>query len=138
MENVFLIGRIVFAVMFVGSGVGHLMKTEESAAYAKSKGLANATLMVQISGAAFLAGGLGIALGIFTDLAFLLTGVLVMIIAVMFHPFWKMEGEEQAAEMPNFMKNLTIFGACLMGFAFYATEGTDFQQVIGPIFEFDW
>jgi len=139
MENVFLIGRIVFAIMFLGSGMGHLMKTEDSAAYAESKGLSNSTLMVQISGVAFLAGGIGIALGIFTDLAFLLTGVLVMIIAVMLHPFWSMEGEEQAAEMPNFMKNLTIFGGCLMGFAFYAGLGfDDAKQLVGPIFEFDW
>ncbi len=137
MENVFLIGRIVFSLMFIGSGIGHLTQTEGSTAYAESKGIANAQTMVQVSGVTFLAGGVAIALGIFTDLAFLLIGVQVMIIAFMTHAFWKLEGEAQQAEMPHFMKGLTIFGACLMGFAFYAV-GIEDNQLVGPLFEFDW
>lgn len=99
--------------------------------------------MGQISGVCFGLGGIAIALGIFTDLAFLVTGVLVMIAAFTIHPFWKMEGEAQMMQMPNFMKNFTIFGACLMGFAFYSTFGSyeglaDGYQVVGSLFEFDF
>jgi putative oxidoreductase len=137
MENVFLLGRIIFSVMFIGSGIGHLMDSEGSTQFAESKGVANASTMVQLSGVTFLAGGIAILLGIFTDLAFLLVGLQVLIIGFIINPFWKLEGADQQAEMPHFMKNLTIFGACLMGFAFYAI-GVEDKQLIGPLFEFDW
>ncbi|GJM38250.1 MAG: membrane protein [Acidimicrobiales bacterium] len=143
MEIVLLLGRIVFSVIFIGSGIGQLADEESTTATAEGAGLPNAKLMGQISGVFFGLGGIAIALGIFTDLAFLLTGVLVMIAAFTIHPFWKMEGEAQMMQMPNFMKNLTIFGACLMGFAFYSTFGSyegvaDGYQIVGSLFEFDF
>lgn len=137
MEDVFLVGRIVFAILFVGSGVGHLVDTAGSTRFAESKGVANARTMVQVSGATFLVGGLGVVLGVFTDLAFLLLGVQVMIIAFVIHPFWTLDGDEQQEQMSHFMKNLSLFGACLMGFALFAT-GDDARQLVGPLFEFDW
>lgn len=137
METVFLIGRIVFSLIFLGSGIGQFADQEGSTQYAESKGVSNPTLMVQITSVCFLLGGAAIALGIFTDLAFLLTGVLVMVLAFTAHAFWTLEGEAQQAEMSHFMKNLTIFGACLMGFAFYAI-GVEDNQLVGPLFDFDW
>ncbi|MEM7140802.1 MAG: DoxX family protein [Actinomycetota bacterium] len=142
MEIVFLIGRIIFSIMFIGSGIGHLADEKSTTATAEASGLPNPKLMGQISGVCFGLGGIAIALGIFTDLAFLLTGILVMIIAFTMHAFWNLEGEEQMMQMPQFMKNLTIFGACLMGFAFSASWGNtplaDGFQVVGPLFDFDW
>lgn len=143
MEIVLLLGRIVFSIMFIGSGVGHLADESSTTGAAESSGLPNPKLMGQISGVCFLLGGAAIALGIWTDLAFLLIGVLVMIIAFTMHAFWTMEGEEQMMQMPQFMKNLTIFGACLMGFAYYSTFGSyegfaDGYQVVGSLFEFDF
>ncbi|MEQ8840586.1 MAG: DoxX family protein [Acidimicrobiales bacterium] len=140
MENVFLIGRIVFSMLFIGSGIGHLTDTEGSAQYAQSKGIGNARAMVQLSGVTFLLGGSAIALGVFTDLAFLLIGLQVLILAFVMHPFWKLDGAEQQAEMPHFMKNLSLFGACLMGFAFFSSLGAvdDAKQLVGPLFDVDW
>jgi putative oxidoreductase len=75
-----MIGRIIFAMMFVGSGVGHLMDSDGSTRYAEGKGIGNANSIVQISGAALLAGGVGTMLGILIDLVFAGVGVLVLII----------------------------------------------------------
>lgn len=143
MEIVLLLGRIIFSIMFIGSGVGHLADEARTTATAEASGVPNPKLMGQMSGVTFLLGGIAIALGIFTDLAFLLIGVQVMIIAFTMHAFWNLEGEAQMMQMPQFMKNLTIFGACLMGFAYYSTFGSyegfaDGYQVVGSLFEFDF
>ena len=124
-DTVLLIGRIIFSVMFIGSGVGHLMDTEGSTAYAESKGLgSNSKLLVQLSGVFLAAGGVAVLLGIWADLAFLLLAVLVLIMGFTMHAFWK-ETDEQASqtEMALFMKNLTIAGGALMASAIYGAGG---------------
>ena len=132
-EAVLLIGRIMFSIMFIGSGIGHLMDTEGSTAYAEGKGLANAQLMVQISGACLAAGGVATLLGIWVDLALLLIAVLVLIIGFMLHAFWKETDQmAQQNEMSMFMKNLTIAGGALMGSAIYGSGYTG-NQLIDPV-----
>lgn len=132
-ESVLLIGRIIFSVMFIGSGVGHLMDAEGSTAYAEGKGLANASTMVQISGVCLAAGGVATLLGIWVDLALLLLAVLVLVIGFLMHAFWK-ETDEMAKqmEMSMFMKNLTIAGGALMGSAIYGAGFTN-GQLIDPV-----
>ncbi len=133
MDNWLLIGRIIFSLMFIASGLGHWMDQEGSTGYAQGRGIANAPLMVQVSGTALLAGGVGILLGIWTDLAFLGIAVLVMVIAFMAHAFWKeQDAGTKQMEMSHFMKNLTMAGGALMGFAIYGS-GYDLKQLVGPI-----
>ena len=134
-DTLLMIGRIIFSMMFVGSGIGHLMDSEGTAQYVESKGLGNAKLLAQGSGVALLAGGLGLLLGIWTDLAFAGIGILVLIMAFVMHPFWGLEGEVQQMEMSGFMKNLTIAGACLMGFTVHAYGGYNARQIVGPLLE---
>jgi uncharacterized membrane protein YphA (DoxX/SURF4 family) len=131
MDAIVLIGRIVFSLIFFGSGVGHLMQTSATAEVAVGRGLPAARLLVQISGIAMLLGGIGVAFGIWTDLALLGIGLLVLIMGVAIHQFWSDEGERQQVEMAHFMKNLTIAGASLALFGFFA-YGYDALQVVGP------
>jgi uncharacterized membrane protein YphA (DoxX/SURF4 family) len=115
-DEVFLLGRILFAMILIGSGIGgHLMDTESSTQYAISKKLPNARIMVQVSGVALALGGAAIILGVWLDLAGLLAAILVLIIAFMMHRFWE-ETEPQAkqVEMSMFMKNLSIAGGGLI------------------------
>jgi uncharacterized membrane protein YphA (DoxX/SURF4 family) len=115
-DEVFLLGRILFAMIFVGSGIaGHLMDTEGSTQYATLKKLPNPKIMVQISGVALALGGAAIILGVWLDLAGLLAAALVLIIAFMMHRFWE-ETDPQAkqTEMAMFMKNLSIAGGGLI------------------------
>lgn len=131
MEAIIMIGRIVFSLMFIASGVGHLTQTADSAGYAESKGLSNPTLMVQISGVAWLLGGLAVITGFWIDLALLGLAALLLITGVMMHAFWKVEGQEQQTEMAMFMKNLTLAGACIVMFGFFA-YGWDATTIVGP------
>lgn len=115
-----LMGRILFAMIFIASGMNHLMKLDDMSAYAASKGVPAAKAATALSGIMMLAGGVMILLGWHR---FIGAGLLVMFLiptAFMMHPFWK-ESDPQASmnEMSHFMKTLALAGAALM-IAFYA------------------
>ena len=115
MDIVQLIGRILFALIFVGSGIGHLTTADASAGYAESKGVPSAKNMVLLSGVAILAGGIGIILGIWMDLAAYGMAAYAIIAAVMMHKFWTETDEQtQQVEMAMFMKNLSIAGGAVV------------------------
>jgi uncharacterized membrane protein YphA (DoxX/SURF4 family) len=114
-DELFLLGRILFSLVFIGSGVGHLTQTAGSAQYAEYKKVPNATLMVQISGVALLLGGLAIILGIWMDLAALGIAVLVLAMAFLMHRFWEeTDPQTKQTEMAAFMKNVSIAGGALI------------------------
>lgn len=114
-DEVLLLGRVLFSLVFIGSGIGHLTQTEGSAQYATYKKVPNATLMVQLSGACMLLGGAAIILGIWMDLAGFLLAVLVLIMGFMMHKFWEeTDPQTKQVEMAMFMKNVSIAGAGLI------------------------
>jgi putative oxidoreductase len=114
-DAVFLIGRILFSLVFVGSGIGHLTQTAGSAQYATHKKVPNATLMVQLSGVLMLAGGLAVIFGVLGDLAALGLAVLCLIMAFMMHRFWEeTDPQTKQGEMASFMKNISMAGAGLI------------------------
>ena len=118
-DELFLLGRVLFSLVFIGSGVGHLTQTEGSAQYASYKKIPNATLMVQISGAAMLLGGAAVILGIWMDLAAFLLAVLALIMGFMMHKFWEeTDPQTKQVEMAMFMKNVSIAGGGLIIAAF--------------------
>ena len=111
----FLLGRILFSLVLLGSGVGHLTQTEGSAQYAAYKGIPNAKLMVQISGVCMLLGGLAIIFGALMDLAAVLVAILVVIMGVKMHAFWtETDPQAKQTEMAHFMKNLSMAGGALV------------------------
>ena len=114
-DEVFLLGRILFALVFIGSGIGHLTQTEGSAQYASYKKVPNAKLMVQLSGVAMLLGGIAVIFGIWLDLAGLLLAILVLVMAFVMHRFWE-ETDQQTkqVEQAHFMKNVSMAGGGLI------------------------
>ncbi len=140
MSFVILIGRILFGLIFIGSGLaGHLQQADATAGYAESRGVSNAKSLVQISGVLILAGGLGVIFGVWADLAALGLVVYTLIAAFMVHHFWTDEDEmTKTMEMSMFMKNLSIAGGGLILFGFLAAAGpaVDFM-ITDPLFDFD-
>lgn len=135
-EEAFLVGRILFAFLLIGSGVGHLTATAAMAGYAESKGLKNGALMVQISGVALIAGGVAIVLGIWGDLASLGVAILMIAFAVIMHPFWKeTDAQAKQMEMIQFNKDIALAGAALITYAlFYSVDGFGFYTLTGAVF----
>ena len=140
MSVVILIGRILFAMIFIGSGMaGHLGQTEGTAGYAESRGVPNSRILTLLSGVLIMAAGLGVILGVWMDLAALGIVGYSLITAFMVHHFWTDEDPAvQQGEMTNFMKNLSIAGGGLILFGFYTVAGEALGLTItGPLFEFD-
>lgn len=119
MDVLILIGRILLSMIFIGGGAGHLMQTEGTAQYAESRGVPNAKMLSQVSGVLIVAAGVGVALGIWADLAALGMIAYSLISAFMIHHFWTDEDPmTQQTEMSGFMKNLSMAGGALILFGF--------------------
>ncbi len=139
MSVVVLIGRILFAMIFIGSGVGgHLKETESTTGYADVRGVPGSKVLVQVSGVLMTLGALGVIFGVWIDLAALGLAAYALVAAFVVHHFWTDEGQMQQLEMTQFMKNLSMAGGALILFAFTATAGPALDFTItDPLFDFD-
>ena len=127
MEFILLIGRILFAVVFLGSGIfAHLIQLEGTAGYAQSKGVPMARLATLGSGILIIVGSLMIVFGVWADLGALFLIAFLLPTAVIIHGFWR-EKDPQARymEMVQFNKDISLLGAAIMIFVFYAMFGDD-------------
>jgi len=131
MNAVMLVGRILFAFMFVASGLNHLTKAEAMAGYAAYKKVPAPKLANLLSGVLMLLGGLSIILGVYADLGALLLAILLVAMAVKMHDFWNAQGEAKQPEMIGFMKNISMAGGALFLFAYAATEDSNIGPALG-------
>ena len=127
MNTVLLIGRILFALIFVSSGLSHLAKVEAMTGYAKFKKVPAAKLSVLVSGALLALGGLSIVLGVYADLGALVIAILLIVMALKMHDFWtQTDAQAKQTETISFFKNISMAGGALIIFAIAATEGSDY------------
>ncbi|WP_199433034.1 DoxX family membrane protein [Qaidamihabitans albus] len=135
MSVLVLIGRILFVAIFLASALGHLTQTRAMAGYAESKGVPFAKVLVPGTGVLLGVGGLMVLLGVWADLGALLLLVFLVPTALMMHPFWK-EQDQQARqnEMIQFNKDISLGGAALTLFAFFAYVEDLGLTITGPLF----
>ena len=135
MNAVLLIGRILFAALFITSGIAHFAKLEAMTGYAKYKKLPAAKLGVLVSGLFFLLGGIYVAIGLWVDLGALLLAITLILAAFIFHNYWKeTDATAKQNEMIAFNKDLALAGASLILFALIASGNlTDFGAHVGSI-----
>jgi putative oxidoreductase len=121
MDVVFLIGRILFAALFLGSGIAHLTQTQAMAGYAESRGLPAARPAVLGSGVLILVGGVMVLLGLWGDLGALFLVAFLASTALLIHSFWK-DTDDQAKqmEMVQFNKDVGLAGAALAFFVAFS------------------
>jgi uncharacterized membrane protein YphA (DoxX/SURF4 family) len=137
MDIVLLVGRILFALIFINSGIAHFTKNAAMTGYAQYKKVPLAKLSVYITGVMILVGGAFIALGFFADLGALLIAAFLIPAAVIFDAFWK-ETDATAKQTATigFFKNLSMAGAALIIFALLHTlalKGTEFGPNVGTL-----
>jgi putative oxidoreductase len=136
MDVIVLIGRILFAALFLSSAFGHFTQTEAMSGYAKARGVPFAREAVLGGGVLLLFGGLSILLGVWPDLGALALVVFLIPTAVMIHGFWReTDPTNRQMEMIQFQKDTALAGAALMLFAFFAYVGDDLGLTLtGPAF----
>lgn len=136
MDVVLLVGRIMFALLFVLSGLMHLRLHGMLSQYAAAKRVPAAPVLVALTGLQIIAGGLLVALGLWADLGALLLAVFLVPTAVMMHNFWAIEDpNERATEQTQFLKDLALAGAALVLFAVFAQGGPLGPALSDPLFD---
>ena len=137
MNTVLVIGRILFALIFINSGIMHLTKTEAMAGYATYKKVPAAKLAVIITGLMILIGGLYVALGIYADLGALLIAIFLIPTAFMMHAFWKeSDATAKQNEINGFFKDLSMAGAALVMFVMIGAGANFGPSITGAFFNF--
>jgi putative oxidoreductase len=108
-----LIGRILFAVIFIVAAPRHF--SHEGIQHAADLGVPMASILVPLSGVMALLGGLSVALGYKASLgAWLLVGFLVPV-TLMMHAFWNQPDPIAShVQQAMFVKNLAMLGAALL------------------------
>lgn len=136
MSVVILMGRILFALVFLGTGLGHLTQTDSVATYVEVRGVRRAAVVVRVTGVTIVVGALAVAVGVWTDLAALGLTLYALAVAFAIHHFWTDEGEMQTMEQANFMKSAALAGGGLLLFAIVAISGDTLGlTVTGPVFD---
>jgi uncharacterized membrane protein YphA (DoxX/SURF4 family) len=116
-DVIVIIGRIFFALLWVGAGFAHFKNLEAMTGYAKFKKLPAAKLGVLGSGLTFLIGGILILIGVWVDLGALLVAITVILAALIFHQFWKeSDANTKMQEQMAFNKDIALGGAALILF----------------------
>ena len=137
MDIVFLIGRILFGLLFVFSGLmAHLIGWRQGVQYARMYNVPMAELGVPLTGVMAVAGGAMVILGIWGDLGALLIAAFLLLITPLMHAFWKETDDQQKlSQQVNFNKNLALLGAALALFYLWnQLQGDAGLSLTDPLF----
>lgn len=110
---VVVLGRLLFAAIFLTAGATHFSK--QTIAYAYSQGVPFASMAVPFSGVLALAGGLSMLLGYRAKIGAWLIVLFLIPVTLMMHKFWAVSDPVLAkTQMIMFMKNLSLLGGALL------------------------
>lgn len=130
MDILLIIGRVLFALIFINSGIAHLTKLKDMTGYAQFKKVPAPKLAVIVTGLMLIIGGLYIVFGVYADLGALLLALFLVPTAFMMHNFWTIQDPQaKQGEMINFFKNLSLAGAALIIFVLVGS-GVEFGPSI--------
>lgn len=109
------IGRFLFSVLFLTSGMNHFMQYEALVGYARASGVPSPDLAVLVTGVMLVVGGVCVLLGAFARFGALLLAIFLIASALMVHRFWGLTDAMQAqSQMTHFFKNLALAGGALL------------------------
>ena len=110
---VVVLGRFLFALIFLMAGANHFNK--QTIGYAASQGVPLAAIAVPLSGVLAIAGGLSILFGYRAKLGAWLIAVFLVPVSLMMHKFWTVTDPMMAQiQMILFMKNVSMLGGALL------------------------
>lgn len=135
MDALFLVGRIMFALVFLGSAVGHLKNVQGMAGYATSKGIPRAKEAVLLTGVMLLVGAVSVVLGAYADLGALLLIAFLLPTAFLMHAFWKeTDAMAKMGEQVQFLKNVGLAGGAIFLYVLLQTKSDFDFMLTGNLF----
>jgi len=118
MNAIPLVGRILFSMIFIMSGLNHFMQLENMTKFAEMNGVPLPGVAVIVSGIIILLGGVMVLVGYKAKVGALLLFLFLIVAAFMMHSFWGLEGQESQNQMIHFMKNFSMAGGALIIYYF--------------------
>jgi putative oxidoreductase len=110
---VVVLGRVLFALIFLMAGANHFSK--QTIGYAASQGVPLASTAVPLAGVLAIVGGLSILLGYRAKLGAWLIVLFLVPVTFMMHKFWTVQDPMMAQiQMIMFMKNISMLGGALL------------------------
>ncbi|MCA2276614.1 DoxX family protein [Mycobacterium intracellulare] len=136
MDVAILIGRVLFAAIFVGGSIGHFTNTATMSAHTESMGLRPGRLFVLGSAVWMSIAAALLLVGAWIDVAALMLFVFLIPTAFVMHRFWTAtDPETKATEQIHFLKDLSLAGGALMLFGFAVKAGGSLDYTVtGPLF----
>jgi uncharacterized membrane protein YphA (DoxX/SURF4 family) len=129
----FMLGRVMFATIFILSGIGHLTRLEGMSQYAAAFNVPQPQVSVLVTGLMILFGGLSLLLGVKVRIGALVLVLFLIPAAIYMHPFWGVADQMQAAaQQAHFLKNLSLAGASLIIYVFSAAHPQAWVWAIRP------
>ncbi len=118
-----LVGRILFAMVFIGGGMNHFTKLNDTTLYAQSRGVPAPKAATIVTGLMAVVGGILVALGWHRFIGAGLIVLFALSTAFMMHNFWRdTDPTAKQNEMAHFMKDLALAGGALF-MAYYGRGG---------------
>ena len=113
MKYTVLLGRILYSLIFLNSGLFHF--SGMAIGYASSQGVPLASFLVPFSGVMAIVGGLLIILGYKAKWGAWLLVAFLIPVTFMMHAFWKeTDPMQKQMQMAMFMKNISMLGAAFL------------------------
>lgn len=120
------VARFLYSLIFILAGINHF--SSGTIGYAASSGVPFANILVPISGAMAIAGGISVLLGSHARFGALLLILFLVPVTIMMHNFWAVTDPAAAQmQMVNFLKNLGLMGGALL-IAFYGAGPVSWDQ----------
>lgn len=117
---VFLVARLLLALMFVLAGAGKFAALAGTAGYIASKGLPMPMVLAAATATLEVIGGLAVVIGFQARWAALALALFTLLASVLFHNFWAVPADQQMVQQLLFMKNISVTGGLLLLYAFGA------------------
>ena len=115
MDDLFLLGRIIFGGFFAFNGGNLLLSNAASVQYAAAKGVPIPEVAVAIAGLLILVGGVSLLLGFMPHLGAACIVLFLAVVTPAMHNFWAVtDPAQRLPDMINFTKNVALMGGALM------------------------
>jgi putative oxidoreductase len=113
MKFLFLLGRVLFAFVFIGGAPRHF--THEGIQHAADMGVAAAGVLVPLSGVLAVAGGISVAMGYKARWGAWALIALLVPVTLWMHAYWRLSDPATFhIQQAMFAKNLSMLGAAFL------------------------
>ncbi len=110
-------GRALLGVLFVVSGIFKIGGFAGVAAWMASAGLPFASVLLALTIAVEVGGGLTLLTGWNARWGALVLALFLVPVTLVFHPFWSADAANYQNQFNNFFKNVSILGGMLVVFS---------------------